>query len=74
MFFSPSAVFRHGSSIDADQRPRPILTPKTVLPLFFTIGIIFAPIGGLLLYASAQVRATSSAFPERGAVLICSGS
>jgi hypothetical protein len=35
--------------------PRPILTPKTVLPLFFVIGIIFAPIGGLLLYASAQV-------------------
>ena len=35
---------------------RPILTPKTVLPLFFAIGIIFAPIGGLLLYASAQVR------------------
>lgn len=36
---------------------RPILTPKTVLPLFFVIGIIFAPIGGLLLYASAQVPA-----------------
>jgi len=35
--------------------PRPILTPKTVLPLFFAVGIIFAPIGGLLLYASAQV-------------------
>lgn len=35
---------------------QPILTPKTVLPLFFTIGIIFAPIGGLLLYASAEVR------------------
>lgn len=34
---------------------RPILTPKTVLPLFFSIGIIFAPIGGLLLYASSQV-------------------
>lgn len=34
---------------------RPILTPKTVLPLFFVVGIIFAPIGGLLLYASAQV-------------------
>lgn len=34
---------------------RPILTPKTVLPLFFAIGIIFAPIGGGLLYASAQV-------------------
>lgn len=34
---------------------RPILTPKTVLPLFFAVGIIFAPIGGLLLYASSQV-------------------
>ncbi|MCJ1482570.1 hypothetical protein MMC06_002736 [Schaereria dolodes] len=35
---------------------QPILTPKTVLPLFFAIGIIFAPIGGLLLYASARVQ------------------
>lgn len=35
---------------------QPILTPKTVLPLFFTIGIIFAPIGGLLLYASTEVK------------------
>ncbi|CEI66944.1 Meiotically up-regulated gene 89 protein [Fusarium venenatum] len=35
---------------------QPILTPKTVLPLFFAIGIIFAPIGGLLLYASSQVQ------------------
>jgi hypothetical protein len=35
---------------------RPILTPKTVLPLFFGIGIIFAPIGGGLLYASSVVR------------------
>ncbi|PHH88974.1 hypothetical protein CDD83_6810 [Cordyceps sp. RAO-2017] len=35
---------------------QPILTPKTVLPLFFTIGIIFAPIGGLLLYASSRVK------------------
>ncbi len=34
---------------------RPILTPKTVLPLFFAVGVIFAPIGGGLLYASAQV-------------------
>ncbi|ODA83667.1 hypothetical protein RJ55_02182 [Drechmeria coniospora] len=38
---------------------QPILTPKTVLPLFFTIGVIFAPIGGLLLYASAQVQEIS---------------
>lgn len=35
---------------------QPILTPKTVLPLFFTIGIIFAPIGGLLLWASSEVQ------------------
>jgi hypothetical protein len=33
----------------------PILTPKTVLPLFFAVGIIFGPIGGLLLYASSKV-------------------
>ncbi|PSS27647.1 hypothetical protein M430DRAFT_131386 [Amorphotheca resinae ATCC 22711] len=35
---------------------QPILTPKTVLPLFFAIAIIFAPLGGLLLYASSQVQ------------------
>uniref|UniRef100_A0A060T6P0 ARAD1B20570p n=1 Tax=Blastobotrys adeninivorans TaxID=409370 RepID=A0A060T6P0_BLAAD len=35
---------------------QPILTPKTVLPLFFCITVIFAPIGGLLLYASNQVQ------------------
>ena len=35
---------------------RPILTPKTVLPLFFAVGVLFAPIGGLLLYASSKVR------------------
>ncbi|KAF2156126.1 Lem3/Cdc50 [Myriangium duriaei CBS 260.36] len=35
---------------------QPILTPKTVLPLFFVVAIVFAPIGGLLLYASAQVQ------------------
>ncbi|KAF2213340.1 hypothetical protein CERZMDRAFT_111641 [Cercospora zeae-maydis SCOH1-5] len=35
---------------------QPILTPKTVLPLFFAVGIIFAPIGGLLLWASASVQ------------------
>lgn len=34
---------------------QPILTPKTVLPTFFLVGIIFAPIGGVLLWASNQV-------------------
>ena len=43
---------------------QPILTPKTVLPLFFAIGIIFAPIGGALLYASAQVCLSSSLSPS----------
>ncbi|KAH9906891.1 lem3 cdc50 family protein [Xylariomycetidae sp. FL2044] len=35
---------------------QPILTPKTVIPLFFVIGIICAPIGGLLIYASTTVK------------------
>lgn len=35
---------------------QPILTPKTVLPTFFIVGIIFAPLGGLLLYASNSVN------------------
>ncbi|EEB07431.1 CDC50 domain-containing protein [Schizosaccharomyces japonicus yFS275] len=35
---------------------QPILTPRTVLPLLFVLGIIFAPIGGGLLYASSQVQ------------------
>ena len=35
---------------------QPILTPKTVIPLFFAIGVICAPIGGLLLWASTTVK------------------
>jgi hypothetical protein len=31
------------------------LTPKTVLPTFFILGILFAPIGGLLVWGSGQV-------------------
>ncbi|KAF9932601.1 hypothetical protein FBU30_007747 [Linnemannia zychae] len=34
---------------------QPILTPKTVLPTFILVGILFAPIGGLLLWASNTV-------------------
>lgn len=34
---------------------QPILTPKTVLPTFFIFGILFAPIGGLLLWGSSLV-------------------
>ncbi|KAI0048243.1 Lem3/Cdc50 [Auriscalpium vulgare] len=35
---------------------QPILTPKTVLPTLFIIGILFAPIGGLLVWGSSRVR------------------
>lgn len=34
---------------------QPILTPKTVLPTFFLIGLIFAPIGAVLYYYASQV-------------------
>merc|ERR1711977_665951 len=50
---------RPANSAFRQQRLRawqPILTPKTVLPLFFAVGIIFAPIGGLLLWASTTVQ------------------
>lgn len=34
---------------------QPILTPKTVLPTLFIIGLLFAPIGGLLIWGSSQI-------------------
>ena len=34
---------------------QPILTPKAVLPTLFLIGIIFAPIGGLIVWGSGKV-------------------
>lgn len=34
---------------------QPILTPKTVLPTLFLVGILFAPIGGLLIWGSDKV-------------------
>jgi len=34
---------------------QPIFTPKTVLPIFFVIGLIFAPIGALLIWGSGLV-------------------
>ncbi|KAF8306437.1 Lem3/Cdc50 [Clavulina sp. PMI_390] len=34
---------------------QPILTPKTVLPTLFIVGILFAPIGGLLIWGSNKV-------------------
>ena len=49
---------------ETDPRCRPILTPKTVLPIFFAVGIIFAPIGGLLLWASTTVRKEQACVAE----------
>ncbi|EIN07646.1 cell cycle control protein [Punctularia strigosozonata HHB-11173 SS5] len=34
---------------------QPILTPKTVIPTFFILGILFAPIAALLIWGSDQV-------------------
>ncbi|KAG8810417.1 hypothetical protein FRC18_004070 [Serendipita sp. 400] len=34
---------------------QPILTPKTVLPTLFIIGLVFAPIGGLLIWGSSKI-------------------
>lgn len=34
---------------------QPILTPKTVLPVLFIVGLCFAPIGGLLIWGSGNV-------------------
>ncbi|KAK3709570.1 alkylphosphocholine resistance protein lem3 [Vermiconidia calcicola] len=57
---------------------QPILTPKTVLPLFFAFGVIFAPIGGLLIWASSKIQditidyslcnSTAPICPERGPI------
>lgn len=34
---------------------QPILTPKAVLPTLFLIGVIFAPIGALIIWGSGKV-------------------
>lgn len=34
---------------------QPILTPKAVLPTLFIIGIIFAPIGAVIIWGSGKV-------------------
>ncbi|KAJ6547183.1 cell cycle control protein [Mycena capillaripes] len=43
---------------------QPILTPKTVLPTLFIIGIIFAPIGGLLIWGSGLVSEMTFDYTE----------
>lgn len=43
---------------------QPILTPKTVLPTLFIIGILFAPIGGLLIWGSSLVTEITFDYTE----------
>ncbi|WRT67999.1 uncharacterized protein IL334_004974 [Kwoniella shivajii] len=38
---------------------QPILTPKAVLPTLFIIGLIFAPIGALIVWGSGKVTTIS---------------
>ena len=37
----------------------PILTYKTIIPIFLGLGLVFGPLGGLFLYASAKVSFAS---------------
>ncbi|KAI0646784.1 transcription regulator [Trametes meyenii] len=43
---------------------QPILTPRTVLPTLFIIGVIFAPIGALLVWGSGLVSEMSFDYTE----------
>ncbi|KAF8636461.1 hypothetical protein AX17_003277 [Amanita inopinata Kibby_2008] len=43
---------------------QPILTPKTVLPTFFILGILFAPIGGVLIWGSSLVTEMTFDYTE----------
>ncbi|KAJ2937058.1 hypothetical protein H1R20_g42, partial [Candolleomyces eurysporus] len=43
---------------------QPILTPKTVLPTLFIIGVLFAPIGGLLIWGSSKVSEMTFDYTE----------
>ncbi|KAF9358307.1 hypothetical protein BGX26_002051 [Mortierella sp. AD094] len=38
---------------------QPIMTAKTVLPTFFIVGVLFAPLGGLLVWKNNQVTEMS---------------
>ncbi|KAJ3517800.1 hypothetical protein NLJ89_g286 [Agrocybe chaxingu] len=43
---------------------QPILTPKTVLPTLFVVGILFAPIGGLLIWGSSRITEITIDYTE----------
>jgi hypothetical protein len=41
---------------------QPILTPKSVLPTLFAIGLLFAPIGAVLIWGSNTVSSMAISF------------
>ncbi|KAF9144115.1 hypothetical protein BGX30_013805 [Mortierella sp. GBA39] len=43
---------------------QPILTAKSVLPTFFILGILFAPLGGLLLWRNGQITEMSFEYTD----------
>ncbi|KAG0280625.1 hypothetical protein BGZ95_009366 [Linnemannia exigua] len=43
---------------------QPILTAKSVLPTFFILGILFAPLGGLLVWRNGQVTEMSFEYTD----------
>ena len=45
---------------------QPILTPKSVLPTLFAIGLLFAPIGAVLIWGSNTVSARPISVLFRG--------
>ncbi|OZJ04521.1 hypothetical protein BZG36_02246 [Bifiguratus adelaidae] len=47
---------------------QPLLTPKTVLPILFAVGIVFAPLGGLFLWASETVNEIEIDYTDCGSV------
>ncbi|KAF8937901.1 hypothetical protein BGZ47_008814 [Haplosporangium gracile] len=43
---------------------QPILTAKSVLPTFFILGILFAPLGGLLVWRNGQITEMSFEYTD----------
>ncbi len=54
---TPIWLFYQDTALKQQRLPawQPILTAKTVLPLFFVVGVIFVVLGGVLLYYSNLV-------------------
>lgn len=72
----PSCMFPDQIGVDADGASdiafkqqkikawQPILIPKTVLPTLLLIGLLFAPIGALIVWGSGRVTAITLDYTE----------